>query len=97
VEKIPHLLWAHRTMPKTSHGETPFSLTYGSEAMIPAVVGMPTNRVLKASDVDNEAELRLNLNFLEERGMIAAIREARYKKEVEKYYNSSVKKQDFKE
>jgi transposase InsO family protein len=35
VEELPHVLWAHRTTPKTSNGETPFSLTYETEAMIP--------------------------------------------------------------
>ncbi|XP_076891522.1 uncharacterized protein LOC143542952 [Bidens hawaiensis] len=41
VEELPHVLWAHRTMPKTSNGETPFRLTYGTEAMIPAEIGAP--------------------------------------------------------
>nr|GFC88635.1 reverse transcriptase domain-containing protein [Tanacetum cinerariifolium] len=35
VEELPHVLWAHRTMIKSSHGDTPFSLTYGTEAVIP--------------------------------------------------------------
>nr|GFA14392.1 reverse transcriptase domain-containing protein [Tanacetum cinerariifolium] len=34
VEELPHVLWAHRTMIKSSHGDTPFSLTYGTEAII---------------------------------------------------------------
>nr|GEV33259.1 reverse transcriptase domain-containing protein [Tanacetum cinerariifolium] len=32
VEELPHVLWAHRTMIKSSHDDTPFSLTYGTEA-----------------------------------------------------------------
>ncbi|GKB19018.1 reverse transcriptase domain-containing protein [Tanacetum coccineum] len=32
VEELPHVLWAHRTMIKSSHGDTLFSLTYGTEA-----------------------------------------------------------------
>ncbi|GKF09723.1 reverse transcriptase domain-containing protein, partial [Tanacetum coccineum] len=28
AEEVPNVLWAHRTMKKTSDGETPFSLTY---------------------------------------------------------------------
>nr|GEW25841.1 reverse transcriptase domain-containing protein [Tanacetum cinerariifolium] len=32
VEEVSHVLWAHRTMIKSSNDETPFSLTYGSEA-----------------------------------------------------------------
>ncbi|GJV90328.1 reverse transcriptase domain-containing protein [Tanacetum coccineum] len=42
IEELPHALWAHRTMIKSSHGDTPFSLTYGTEAVIPAEIGMPT-------------------------------------------------------
>nr|GEW36010.1 reverse transcriptase domain-containing protein [Tanacetum cinerariifolium] len=30
VDELPNILWAHRTMLKTSIGETPFSLTYGT-------------------------------------------------------------------
>ncbi|GJS34313.1 reverse transcriptase domain-containing protein [Tanacetum coccineum] len=36
IEELPHVLWARRTMIKSSNGETPFSLTYGTEAVIPA-------------------------------------------------------------
>ncbi|GJZ13989.1 reverse transcriptase domain-containing protein [Tanacetum coccineum] len=44
MEELPHVLWAHRTMIKSSNGDTPFSLTYGTEAIIPAEIGMPTLR-----------------------------------------------------
>nr|GEX16067.1 reverse transcriptase domain-containing protein [Tanacetum cinerariifolium] len=44
VEELPHVLWAHRTMIKSSHGYTPFSLTYETEAVIPAKIRMPTYR-----------------------------------------------------
>ncbi|GKA83833.1 reverse transcriptase domain-containing protein [Tanacetum coccineum] len=46
VDELPNILWAHRTMMKTSNGETPFSLTYGSEAVISAEIGMPTYRTI---------------------------------------------------
>nr|GFB77383.1 reverse transcriptase domain-containing protein [Tanacetum cinerariifolium] len=36
VKEFPHVLWAHHTMIKSSHGDTPFSLTYGTKAVIPA-------------------------------------------------------------
>ncbi|GKE93105.1 reverse transcriptase domain-containing protein [Tanacetum coccineum] len=35
IEELPHVLWAHRTMIKSSHGDTPFSLTYGTEPSYP--------------------------------------------------------------
>ncbi|XP_071699825.1 uncharacterized protein [Rutidosis leptorrhynchoides] len=45
-------MWAHRTMPKRSTGKTPFSLVYGTEAVIPAEIRVPTQRVL-AFDIEN--------------------------------------------
>ncbi|GKB24034.1 reverse transcriptase domain-containing protein, partial [Tanacetum coccineum] len=46
VDELPNILWAHRTMLKTSNGETLFNLTYGCEAVIPAEIGMPTYRII---------------------------------------------------
>nr|GFB72605.1 reverse transcriptase domain-containing protein [Tanacetum cinerariifolium] len=35
VEEVSYVLWAHRTMIKTSNRDTLFSLTYGTEVVIP--------------------------------------------------------------
>ncbi|GKB58225.1 reverse transcriptase domain-containing protein, partial [Tanacetum coccineum] len=67
IEELPHILWAHRTMIKSSHGDTPFSLTYGMEAVIPAEIKMPTYRIAIVIAVHNNEELQLNLDLLEER------------------------------
>ncbi|GKC60013.1 reverse transcriptase domain-containing protein, partial [Tanacetum coccineum] len=67
IEELPHVLWAHRTTIKSSHGDTPFSLTYGTKAVIPAEIGMPTYRTTAVDSVHNDEELRLNLDLLEER------------------------------
>ncbi|GJW44180.1 reverse transcriptase domain-containing protein [Tanacetum coccineum] len=74
IEELPHVLWAHRTMIKSSHGDTPFSLTYGMEAVVPAKIGMPTYRTAAVDVVHNDEELRLNLDLLEERRECAATR-----------------------
>nr|GEW79686.1 reverse transcriptase domain-containing protein [Tanacetum cinerariifolium] len=91
VEEVPHVLWAYRTMIKSSHGDTPFSLTYGTEAVIPAEIGMPTYRTAAVNVVYNDDELRLNLDLLEERRERAAIREAKAKLKMIKYYNARVR------
>ncbi|GKB71364.1 reverse transcriptase domain-containing protein [Tanacetum coccineum] len=91
IEELPHVLWAHRTMIKSSHGDTPFSLTYGTEAIIPAEIEMPTYRTTVVDIVHNNEELRLNLDLLEERRERAAIREARAKLKMTKYYNVRVR------
>ncbi|XP_021991524.1 uncharacterized protein LOC110888301 [Helianthus annuus] len=77
VDELPSILWAHCTMPKTSTGETPFSLVYGSEAAIPAEIGLPSPRMLAMEKQNNEKERRMDLDLLEERRENAAITEAR--------------------
>ncbi|GJW29366.1 reverse transcriptase domain-containing protein [Tanacetum coccineum] len=47
VDELPNILWAPRTMLRTINGETSFSLTYGSEAVIPAEIGMPTYQTIQ--------------------------------------------------
>ncbi|GKC50236.1 reverse transcriptase domain-containing protein [Tanacetum coccineum] len=34
VDDLARVLWVYRTLPRNSQKETPFSLTYGSEAII---------------------------------------------------------------
>nr|GEY27407.1 reverse transcriptase domain-containing protein [Tanacetum cinerariifolium] len=90
VEELPHVLWAHRIMIKSSNGDTPFSLTYETEAVIPAEIGMPTYRTAAVDVVNNDKELRLNFDLLEERRERAVVCEARAKSKMMKYYNTRV-------
>ncbi|GJR94162.1 reverse transcriptase domain-containing protein [Tanacetum coccineum] len=88
-------LWAHLTMLKTSNGETYFSLTYGSETVIPAEIGMPTYWTIQFNKTRNEEEMRLNLDLIQEKRETAAIQEAKYKKKVEQYYIKRVRPVSF--
>nr|GEV93956.1 reverse transcriptase domain-containing protein [Tanacetum cinerariifolium] len=63
----------------SSNGDTPFSFTYGMEAIIPAEIGMPTLRTAKIDMVQNDEALEINLDLLEERREQATIHEARNK------------------
>nr|GEY50792.1 hypothetical protein [Tanacetum cinerariifolium] len=96
VEELPHVLWAHRTMIKLSHDDTPFSLTYGTEVVIPTEIGMPTYRTATVDVVNNDEELRLNMDLLEERRKRAAVCEAKAKSKMMKYYNARVRGVAFK-
>ncbi|GKC53882.1 reverse transcriptase domain-containing protein [Tanacetum coccineum] len=91
VEELPHVLWAYWTMIKSSHGDTPFSLTNETEAVIPAEIGMPTYRTATVDTIHNDEELRLNLDLLEEKRERAAICEARAKAKMTKYYDARVR------
>nr|GEV82598.1 reverse transcriptase domain-containing protein [Tanacetum cinerariifolium] len=96
VDELPNVLWAYRTSLKQSNGETPFSLTYESEAVIPAEIGMPTHRTMMIREDENEDELRLNMDLFQERSGAAAIREDKYKTKMEQYYNQKVRPMSFK-
>ncbi|GKE47739.1 hypothetical protein Tco_1478997 [Tanacetum coccineum] len=82
-------------MIKTSNGDTPFSLTYGTEAVIPVEIGMPSLRCAEVNQTENDEGLLLNLDMLEERRERAAVREARSKARMEKYYNAKVRNTSF--
>ncbi|GKA19958.1 reverse transcriptase domain-containing protein [Tanacetum coccineum] len=94
--ELPHVLWAHRIMIKSSNEDTPFSLTYGTEVVILAEIGMPTLRTTEADLVQNDEALEINLDLLEEKREQAAIREAKIKAKMERYYNSKVRSISFK-
>ncbi|GJT72133.1 reverse transcriptase domain-containing protein [Tanacetum coccineum] len=96
MEELSHVLWAHRTMIKSSNEDTPFSLTYGTKAVIPVEIGMPTIRIAEVDLVQNNEALEINLDLLEEKREQAAIREAKNKAKMEKYYNSKVQSASFK-
>nr|GEZ80562.1 reverse transcriptase domain-containing protein [Tanacetum cinerariifolium] len=75
-------------MIKSSNEETLFSLTYGSEAVISAEIGMPTLRTAKVDMVKNNEALGISLDLLEEKREQAVIQEAMNKAKMEGYYNA---------
>ncbi|XP_071714546.1 uncharacterized protein [Rutidosis leptorrhynchoides] len=79
VDELPNVLWVHRTTFKKSTGKTPFSLVYGSEAVIPAEILVPMYRIVNFDEETNSEALCENLNLIEERRLMAAIREANNK------------------
>ncbi|GKE31389.1 reverse transcriptase domain-containing protein [Tanacetum coccineum] len=95
VDELLQELWAHRTSPKKSNEESPFSLTYGTEAVLPIEISIPTKRTRTVDPDQNEKDLRVNLEVLEERRE-TAIREAAYKKKLEQYYNKKVRPPTYK-
>ncbi|GJT28448.1 reverse transcriptase domain-containing protein [Tanacetum coccineum] len=94
--ELSHVLWAHRTMIKSSNGETPFLLTYGTEAVIPTKIGTPTLRTTEIDLIKNDEALEINLDLIEEKREQAAIQEVKSKAKMEKYYNSKVRCTSFK-
>ena len=57
VEELPHVLWTYRTTPRKSTGETPFSMTYRTEVVIPLETGFPMTRTSSFNPKDNNEQL----------------------------------------
>ncbi|GFS37978.1 hypothetical protein Acr_00g0055000 [Actinidia rufa] len=95
AEGLPSILWAYHTTSRIPTGKTPYSMVFGTESVILVEIGMPSFRTSKFDNESNEAELRLNLDLLEERREKAELRQAAYKCQVAKYYNQRVKHRSF--
>ncbi|XP_071731366.1 uncharacterized protein [Rutidosis leptorrhynchoides] len=91
VEQLPKVLWDHCTTPKNSTGETQFSLVYGSEAVLPAEIAIPTERMLSFNQNQNSKDLRTNLDLLEERREMVAAHKAINKQRIARDYGKRVR------
>ena len=78
VDELPHVLWTYRTTPRRSTGETPFSLTYGTEAVILIESGFLTLRTDQFSVEENDLLLSTNLKLVKERREMATVKVAHY-------------------
>ena len=78
AEELPNVLWAYWTTPRRFTGETPFSLTYRGEAVIPTEVSLCNARVSRFVPVENEELMVKQLDSLEEHRESATIKLAEY-------------------
>uniref|UniRef100_A0A2N9GS26 Uncharacterized protein n=1 Tax=Fagus sylvatica TaxID=28930 RepID=A0A2N9GS26_FAGSY len=90
-EELPSILWAYRTTVRIPTGETPFRMTFGSEAVVPVEIGLTSFRTLAYDGQKNEEQLRLNLDLIDEVRETAEARMKRYQEKMARHYNSRVK------
>ena len=76
-------------------GETPFNLTYGTEAVIPVEVGLTSLMREFFDEQDNDDHLKQNLDLVDEVRDQAAQKMAKYKQKIAEYYNQRVKLKRF--
>ncbi|GJZ00528.1 reverse transcriptase domain-containing protein [Tanacetum coccineum] len=80
---------------KTIHSKTGARSSISSKAVRPVEIEMPSIRCAGVNQSENDKGLLLNLDILEERREKAAVREARNKAKMEKYYNAKVHSTSF--
>ena len=64
MEELSHVLWTYRTISCRSIGETPFSMTYGVEVVIPLETGFPTLRTSSFTLSYNDGLLGKSLDLM---------------------------------
>ena len=72
------MLWTYHTTPRRSMGETSFSMTYGSDVVIPLETGFPTLRTSQFDVNENDRLLSVSLDLAEERREVAMVQLAHY-------------------
>ncbi|XP_064995355.1 uncharacterized protein LOC135631550 [Musa acuminata AAA Group] len=79
TDKLPSFLWSLLTTPKTATGESPYSLAFGTEAVLPSEVAIPTLRTRSYDKKTTNEGLRAGLDILEERRADAHLKALSYK------------------
>jgi hypothetical protein len=89
-KKLPSVLWALQTNINRATRDTPFSLVYGAEAILPPEIYLKSVRVAYFNP-KNQAEAReLDANLLEERCNTSLSNVRKYQTVLKRYYNKSV-------
>ena len=83
-------MWAYRIVPRGPTGETPFSLTFGFEAVIPTEIGLPSFKTGNFQAVENDEVLRQELDLVKENRDDAYIRAVTYKQRASQYFNKKL-------
>ena len=91
VEELPHVLWTYRTTPRRSTGETPFSLTYGVETVIPLKTGFSTLKTSLFNPNSNDNLLERDLDLIEEKKENAMVQLTYYQHKLKQCYDAKVK------
>ncbi|XP_074369594.1 uncharacterized protein LOC141711036 [Apium graveolens] len=78
------------TTPLASTGQTPYSLVYGTEAVLPTEVMMPITRYGLLTSIMNDKELTHDINTIAELSEIAKICMVSYQQRIANTYNKHV-------
>ena len=94
MDELPEALWAYITIACKPTDISPFSITYGMEAIIATKIGMPTIGTNTPEQGSIELMIK-DLDTVDELRESAAIYIASYQHRLERSYNKPVKPQAF--
>ena len=90
IDELPAVLWSIRTTLNRATGQTPFSVVYGAEAVLPTELIYGSPRVLASDELEQEQLRQDDATLLEEDRLRAAVRAARYQQALRRYHSRKV-------
>jgi hypothetical protein len=94
-KELPSVLWALRTNINRATRDTPFSLVYGVEAVLPPKIYLKSVRVAHFNPEDQAKARELDANLLEERHNTTMSNVCKYQAALKRYYNKSMVQREF--
>ncbi|XP_070037168.1 uncharacterized protein [Nicotiana tomentosiformis] len=97
-ENLPFALLGYRTTVRTSIGATPYLLVYGTEAVIPAEVEIPSLWIVAEAEIDDDEWVKTRLeqlNLIDEKRLAAVCHGQLNQKRMERAYNKKVRPRKF--
>jgi len=95
IQELPHVVWGLRTHPSKTTGQSPFFLTYGSEAILPADIMWKSPRVEAYQEGEADEARQLELDTVKEARINALPQSARYLQGVRRYHDRNVQQRSF--
>ncbi|XP_060182413.1 uncharacterized protein LOC132612087 [Lycium barbarum] len=97
-EKLPFALLGYRTTIRTYVGATPYLLVYGTEAVIPAEVEIPSLRIIVEAEIDDTEWVKSRLeqlSLIDEKRLTAVCFGQLYQQRMAHTYNKKVRPRHF--
>ena len=97
-EMLPFALHGYRTTARTSIGESPFSLVYGMEVVLPIEVQIPSLRIMKDAELgeDEWVQNRLDQLCLIDEKRLAAVGHGQiYQQRMKRAFDKRVRPQNY--
>ncbi|XP_070038603.1 uncharacterized protein [Nicotiana tomentosiformis] len=97
-EKLPFALLGYRTTVRTSVGATPYLLVYGTEAVIPAEIEIPSLRIIVEAGIEDTEWVKSRLeqlNLIDEKRLAAVCFGQLYQQRMARAYNKKVRPRKF--
>jgi hypothetical protein len=89
-KELPSVLWALWTNINRATRDTPFSLVYGAEAVLPPEIYLKSAKVAHFNREDQDEVIELDTNLLEERHNTTLSNVRKYQTALKRYYNKSM-------